>query len=72
MNKIPLKICGRICFSILVLRERERERELSFDVSVSIPTFISNPLHPNIGMHILRTGLHTFPIILVRRIWKTI
>ena len=27
MNKIPLKICGRICFSILVLRERERERE---------------------------------------------
>ena len=27
-----------------------------------------NPLHPNISMYILHTGLHTFPKVLTRRI----
>ena len=31
-----------------------------------------NPLHPNIGVHILHTVLYTFPLLLERRICLTI
>ena len=32
------------------------------------PKQVLYPLHPNISMHILRTGLFTFPNVLARRI----
>ena len=31
-----------------------------------------DPLHPNIGMHILHTVLYTFPKVLTRRICLTV
>ena len=66
----------RRCGSFLPDLKSCRSNDVTYLLRVSVECFnfllLVNPLHPNIGIHILHTVLYTFPKELIRRIYLTI